>query len=148
MQDPTLVPPDFDTTIFSLEDCRVVDTPTRIFRECRIQTEYTTKLRCLGCGATGTACQVGHQSSQRSQEHPIPPKSSSRPAKISSRDSDSRPTSSPHDEVSRDQSPTSTIEILRPKFTAIIVKNFVDFRRSGYDNSSLITKWSLWISPK
>jgi transposase len=65
----TLVHPDAATTIFNLDDYRVLATQTLSFGQRRIHIESTVESGCPGCGVIGTRRHSGRQ--QRVRDIPV-----------------------------------------------------------------------------
>ncbi|WP_258067299.1 transposase family protein [Arthrobacter sp. GMC3] len=69
MTEPTLVHPDAATTIFNLDDYRVLATQILSFGQRRIHIESTVESGCPGCGVIGTRRHSGRQ--QRVRDIPV-----------------------------------------------------------------------------
>ena len=69
MNELTLVHPDAATTIFNLDDYRVLATQTLSFGQRRIHIESTVESGCPGCGVIGTRRHSGRQ--QRVRDIPV-----------------------------------------------------------------------------
>ncbi|MFB9164908.1 transposase family protein [Arthrobacter psychrochitiniphilus] len=69
MNELTLVHPDAATTIFNLDDYRVLETQTLSFGQRRIHSESTVESNCPGCGVISTRRHSGRQ--QRVKDIPI-----------------------------------------------------------------------------
>ncbi|MDD0856779.1 transposase family protein [Arthrobacter alpinus] len=69
MNELTLVHPDAATTIFNLDDYRVLGAETLSFGQRRIHSENTVESGCPGCGAIGTRRHSGRR--QRVRDIPV-----------------------------------------------------------------------------